>query len=266
MAEKDGTVIHGRNMDYTFFFKSHDKILNWPDVTYETIWVKDKKALFTSTGWPGHIGVSTGMRFDGWTIEQNTRKTTNRTNEENLAQAKRGGQAHNIFVRKILETVPQFELAVLAFNAANLMAPLYFVMSGPGPYQGAVLTMDRGGTHQIDTPPIIRLSQKDKLWHIVQTNDDMTKEPKDIRRPIANGLLELHRQREVDPEFVLTQMRTPPMFNLATVFTWLGKVSSGERYTFLPDETARTMHATKKTKTFMGKQRWLAPLGPDAYQ
>lgn len=261
-AENDGTVIHGRNMDYTFFFKAKDEVLNWPDVTYETVWLKGGRPLFTTTGWPGHIGASTGMRFNGWTVEQNTRKVSNFTNEQNLAQAKLGGLGHNMVLRKMLESIPSFEFAVIALYTANVMAPQYFIMSGTGPYQGAVITRDRGVEHKPDTPPVVRLSQSHKLWHVVQTNDDMNRAPADLRRPIANGLLEMHKQREVNPEFVLSNMRTPPLFNLATVFTWIAKVQSGEHYTFIPDQDAKTVHGLNRARSGRGLQRWLAPQGP----
>jgi hypothetical protein len=56
-ADQNGTVIHGRNMDYAFHFNYTNKttgetrVMNWPDVTHEVLFKRGGKPLFVSTAW-----------------------------------------------------------------------------------------------------------------------------------------------------------------------------------------------------------------------
>jgi len=89
-ALPNGTVMHGRNMDYALHFTMPDgTVKNWPDITFEYTMVRNGQPLIKGTGWPGSVGVHTAMRIGGWSFDQNTRPTNNIT--ENLAAAKLGG-------------------------------------------------------------------------------------------------------------------------------------------------------------------------------
>merc|ERR1719421_2548449 len=116
------------------------------------------------------IGVHTAMRPGGWTFEQNTR--TNNDVWENFEALKAGGKLFAEEVRSIMENVASFEDAIEAVTSTNWAAPQYFVMAGALPYEGAVVTIDRG-THRLPgTPPVQRLNAANSTWHLVQANDD----------------------------------------------------------------------------------------------
>merc|ERR1719409_1451193 len=71
----NGTVIHGRNMDYALHFKMPDgRKMNWPNVTYDAIMMKGGKPLIKAAMWPAMVGIHTAMRYGGWSLEQNTRQ------------------------------------------------------------------------------------------------------------------------------------------------------------------------------------------------
>merc|ERR1712079_860395 len=138
-------------------------------------------------------------------------------------------------VRKIMEYVPDFEDAVQQIYAVNYMAPQYFIMSGPGPYEGVVLTIDRGGVHDENTPPIQTISNNASgLWHLVQTNDDLLHKPQDSRRSTANWVLASAKQEAVSTDSVLEFMHTVPIYNPLTVFTWVAVPATGFYKTVLP--------------------------------
>lgn len=220
-AMPNGTVIHGRNMDYVFMFNARGKEMNWPDVTYEAEFSKGGKPLFISTQWPGHVGVDTAMRYDGWSFEQNTRIAHNEQ-DANLVALKEGrGETQTFVARRVMETVPDFETAVKTMYDYNLNAPSYFIMAGAKPWEGAILSMDRNGQHMPETPPIQRLDAASHRWFIIQTNDDAWHKPLDERSPYAHRMLIGHTQAEVDEAFVWSNIRAPPVFNDMTVFTTL---------------------------------------------
>jgi len=259
-AMANGTVMHGRNMDYGFHFTMPDgRTLNWPDVTFEATMMKGGRPLFKQTQWPGSVGVHTAMRFGGWSFEQNTRMT----NEwrANLNASKYGGQINGIVVRKIMETTPDFKTAVEKIYSAKFMAPQYFIMSGSGAFEGAVLTIDRLGKHKglPDTPPIQYLSNSSNTaWHLVQTNDDQLGIPLDSRRPVANYELSQVTQKIISEPNLLQFMHTPPLFNPQTVFTTVMVPASGYFKTLLPSDPPTAQEGINKViKVLTGRRNSL---------
>jgi len=235
-AMPNGTVIHGRNMDYSFHFDLNGESLNWPNVTYDVTFWRDNQPLMTSVNWPAMTGFHTAMRFGGWSFEQNTR--TSNELWANFDAMKAGGVGFALEIRSIMETTPNFEDALDLINRTNFMAPQYFIMAGALPYEAAIVSVDRGGQIQPGTPPVQRMNSDHNTWHLVQTNDDQNKESLDTRRPAANLLLEPLQNEVVDLNFVQNFMVQQPLFGPMTVFTWIVSPATGYHLTILPDETA----------------------------
>jgi len=165
------------------------------------------------------------MRFGGWSIQQNSRSALNDWHE-NLKVAKQGGQTfppETLVVRKVMDTVPHFKDAVAKINATKFMAPIYFIMSGTGPFEGAVLTIDRMANHTSSTPPVVKVSNTSTGWHLVQTNDDLganlSQPSLDPRRPIANYMLSGATQDIISVEHLMQFMHSSPLKNFQTVFS-----------------------------------------------
>merc|ERR1719188_1076432 len=78
IALKNGTVIHGRNMDYSFDFSTARKQYNWQDITFEAIFVRGGEPFIDSVQWLGHFGIHTAQRIGEWAFEQNTRAYNNK--------------------------------------------------------------------------------------------------------------------------------------------------------------------------------------------
>merc|ERR1740121_2562810 len=119
----------------------------------------------------------TGMRFGGWTFQQNTRRGLLPDTQVTLDSMLQGGWPFGLKARRIMEQVADFEEAVEAIYTARFAAPSYFIMSGPKPYEGAVVSVDRLDQQFIYpasaavTPPVLRLNQASGVWHILETND-----------------------------------------------------------------------------------------------
>jgi hypothetical protein len=246
-STRNGTVIHGRNMDYVLHFQITDKdtgmqkMLNWPDVTFEVMFKREGKPLFIATQWPLGIGVATAMRFNGWSFEQQTRTAKNDV-KLNLAAALQGGKAFSLLARRVMESTPDFSTAVDKLFSAKLIAPQYFIMSGKNPHEGAVLTVDRLGKHEADSPPIVRLNSSVHpsvhAWHLVQTNDDLLGAPLDRRRPEAEYVLnKWMSQDDISSSHMATFMSRPPVYIPGwTVYTTVMVPATGTYLTILPDE------------------------------
>jgi len=228
-AMPNGTVIHGRNLDYFGAeVEVNGTMLHYPEVTLRGMFTRGGEPLYTSVVWPGFIGMHTAMRFGGWSFEQNTR-------QHDVSASLRYGLAHPdstgyaLAARRVMETTPDFETAVERLYGLNLMAPSYFVVAGTEPYQGAVITLDAGGEHEAMTPRVVRLRNHtgmlrvhDRIagdWNILQTNDDLNKLPLDARRLLEEVALSRSTQGMVSPEWVLREMTSVPLYILTTVLT-----------------------------------------------
>mmetsp|Transcript_136810 Transcript_136810/g.424946 ORF Transcript_136810/g.424946 Transcript_136810/m.424946 type:complete len:449 (+) Transcript_136810:59-1405(+) len=235
-AMPNGTVVHGRNMDYSGFEATtpSGRVLHWPEVTAETTFLRGGKPLFLSVQWPIFVGVHTGMRFGGWTYEQNTRFHLLEPDVKYGLQ--HGGEGFGFVARRLLETTPDFESAVQEIYSAKFMAPMYHIMAGPGLYEGAVITSARGGEHPSSMPLITRLSDslpaiKDGMayqdWKVIQTNDDQGHAPLDHRRPVENAKLTQASQESISTSWMFNQMLDLPLFQFSTVFTTVFVPASG---------------------------------------
>lgn len=232
-AMPNGTVMHGRNMDYGITLPWMGTQIGWAEVTTDVIFHKSGKPLFESVTWPYQLGVHTGVRYDGWTYDQQTRD--NNVMLDNLAAIEAGALGSSFLVRTLMETVPDYDTAVQELWNAKLAAPQYFIMSGSKPFQGTSMAVDRMGAHLPGSPPLAQLN-KDGLWHIVQTNDDLNRPAEDERRPFAESKLALTSQTQVTPLWMFEQMRARPLFNEDTAFTWVASAATNYNAVLLPPQ------------------------------
>merc|ERR1719373_919051 len=139
-AMENGTTIHARNMDYPLQFEHKGKLIGWPELTIQVLFIRNKKPLYISVNWPNQLGIHTAMRFDGWSFEQNTRRTGFDV-EDNMEAGRRGGLLYGVLARQVMESVPDYATAVDTLHNANFMSSSYFILAGTGPYEAAVLSI-----------------------------------------------------------------------------------------------------------------------------
>jgi hypothetical protein len=166
--DEDGNVVHGRNMDIG---------LPVQNITAQVTWVRGGEPLLVTTQYLGYLGVHTGMRKGGWSVQANERVV--------LEPGPWGWQktilAHDVLsileghtpvgysLRQTLLNVATFEDAITALSDTKLVSPLYFIVAGAGVGEGAVVTRARSGLAN-NSNSVIRLSNE--KWNIVQTNWD----------------------------------------------------------------------------------------------
>ncbi|CAE7880786.1 Asah1, partial [Symbiodinium necroappetens] len=202
------------------------RILDLPDVTFTARYWKDGKVLMLAPSFLGWVGIHTGMRMDGWTFEQNMRHPLDRA--KSLQAFKAGkGDLYGWRVRQIMETSPTYQGALTSLTNTRVMAPMYFILSGKGKYEGAVITKDLGDDHLAGTPEVRQLNESDGTWYLLQTNDDVNKWPEDSRRPASKLMLASVNQTQVDQALVWKLIRSQTLVVPETVFTWVADSSTG---------------------------------------
>mmetsp|Transcript_33739 Transcript_33739/g.69067 ORF Transcript_33739/g.69067 Transcript_33739/m.69067 type:complete len:396 (-) Transcript_33739:80-1267(-) len=239
-ADVAGTVIHGRNLDFHFLYKMPDgNEHNFPDLAFNAIFWRQGKQLLMAPSFALFNGIHTGMRFDGWSFEQNTRFTND--HKLNLEELKRGGRLFGWTVRHYMQTIPDYKTALEKMSRSHWAAPQYFIMAGAGPFEGAVIAQDRGtGKSLADTPEIQHISKEAGVWNIVQTNDDSNKKADDPRRPLAQMMLRRQHQEDVSTSFMWRDIVSPELRNDMTVFTWVGVPKTHYWFTALRNESIPT--------------------------
>lgn len=240
-AMPNGTVVHGRNIDY-----EQDKLIKVSlkhNVTigggggfFDGVFKKGGRRVAEFIASTGSLGIHTGMAPGRFSINSNARGGADMDFfngvAENLKAAEAGAENFPWVMRRILLSAPDFKSALSAIEGANLNAPNYFILAGSEPYQGAVVTKDRMGTHEATTPPTQRLNASAGVWHLVQTNDDLLSDPLDARRGSALLRLSQSDQASVSLDFVEGEMRASPTTNSDTLLTWVADPKMGAHRVF----------------------------------
>jgi len=109
-----------------------------------------------------------------------------------------------------------FEDAVQLASTQRLIAPVYFILSGVNPGEGAVVTRNRTVADDV-----WRLDADAGRWFLVETNDDHWKPPQDARRDTANKAMNAIGQANIDITSIFGVISTQPVFNAETKYTIL---------------------------------------------
>lgn len=172
--KEDGTVYHGRNLDFSFA-----KYLQ--ALAYTGVFTKNGTEVFRAQTIAGYTAILTGMRKgpNGFTIEINTRFTDhwggNGDMLRNLFKEKR--EISGWTKRKILETKDNYEDAVEAFSNTPYAASEYNIVAGVG--KGVVLARNPDGlAYQLplakSEKDYVLMTNFDYIWHDVKELFDPT--------------------------------------------------------------------------------------------
>ena len=158
--QADGTIIHGRNLDFSF----SDEMRN---ITYIGNYYKDGVHLFDAVMFAADIGIYTGVRPGAFSISENDRqgKVTIDAILANIKMMFEGQDEISWITRQALTNCNNFECALNHFVSAPIIATGYLTMAGIKPYEGAIISRDKFGAAHIDM-------LSNKTWYLAQTNDD----------------------------------------------------------------------------------------------
>eukprot|EP00931_Biecheleriopsis_adriatica_P091848 TRINITY_DN6571_c0_g1_i1.p1 TRINITY_DN6571_c0_g1~~TRINITY_DN6571_c0_g1_i1.p1 ORF type:complete len:343 (+),score=58.58 TRINITY_DN6571_c0_g1_i1:268-1296(+) len=174
MDSRDGTVYHGRNLDFSF-------AKHLQPLVYVAVFMKNGSELFRAQTIAGYPQVLTGMRpgKDGYTMETNTRYLDHRGgNKEmlkNLFSEKRNLNGWS--KRKIMETIDNYDDAVQAFSTTPFVATEYNIISGVK--KGTVLAREPDGlAYQLPLNKsgkgYVIMTNFDYIWHDWKEHFDPT--------------------------------------------------------------------------------------------
>ena len=226
--DDNGTLFHGRNLDYTF----KDLIRNF---TINVEFQRKGQTVFMATTFAGMVGVLTGMRPGGVSISLDQRNTGEIWS--NFYDALKTG-FHGMVGVVLRETLSDISLnyndAVAKLTTTRLIAPCFLIIGGPGG-EGVVITRDRSKA--------IDVWHLNESWYLVETNYDHWKPPpaSDNRRDPAIKTLDSIGRSNITAGSLFKVLSTPPVLNTGTSYTTVMSCGSLSyyhdviRYPPLPD-------------------------------
>jgi N-acylethanolamine-hydrolysing acid amidase len=212
----NGTIYHGRNLDY-----------NFPDLLRDLTIIVDfqqgGQTVYSGTTFAGLIGLATAQKPHAYTISVNERNTG--TWWMNVFEALIAG-THGITVLLVRDVVSNkemdFESAVNSLANSHVIAPSYIIVGGAKPGEGVVITRDRTASKDLwRMNPESDNNTSSGSWYLVETNYDHWEPPPagDDRRDPAIKAMDGTTRAGVNATSLFKVLSTPPVLNDGTTYT-----------------------------------------------
>jgi len=137
----NNTVIHGRNLDFEFWG-------TFAELFSRVNWYRGEELVFSSDQVIGSVFVLTGMKNGKFAVHVDTRITHDYFKVFSSIFVKQVMPSAYL-VRKVLEEENSFSDAISRLSSTEITAPIYYVVSGPGPNDGAVIERTFDGVHNM---------------------------------------------------------------------------------------------------------------------
>lgn len=225
--QPDGTILHGRNLDYGIDGMENTSIeVHWVNST-----VDEDQTLYAGATFLGAVGVVNGYVPGGFSVSFNERDwgmadeyflNVTRPKQElrdlvgylhNLREGRHGAHASMMFLRSTLASQVDYSSALATLTTSALVSPLYFIVGGLSNNEGAVVT--RWSEHaQV-------WSLDDSAWYRLQTNYDHWKPPpsSDDRRTPGNANMQAVGPSDISLSSLYWVLSQVPTLNDITRFT-----------------------------------------------
>lgn len=239
--DANGNMLHARNLDFGLF-------LGW-DIANNTWTVSEMlrplilNVNFTRNGvlaykavsFAGFIGVFTGVKPNVFSLSMNERfevKGGYIGLFEWIIGTNRNQSWVTFLPRDLFEDNSiTYETALLKLANNPILAPCYYIVGGPEPMQGAVVTRDR------DKAADVWKLGTNNTWFLAETNYDHWVKPLfiDDRITPANKCMNLIGQQGLSFAGLFNVLSSKPVLNKLTVYTALMEVKTGRVETYVQD-------------------------------
>ncbi|XP_039268629.2 N-acylethanolamine-hydrolyzing acid amidase-like [Styela clava] len=206
-VDENGGLIHARNLDYVL----GDELRK---ITAEIEFHKSGETVFIGTTYVGYVGLLTAAKPNKFSLSGDQRNTGFLW--ENILAALEKSWPTMLMAREVVTKADNYESAIDMLQNAKTIAPIYFIVGGLKPQEGAIVVRDRWGA--VNVTRMIDTSHK---WFVVETNYDPWKTPPstDHRRDAAVKSMSEFGQDKMNPDNLYKVMSTPPVFNSETTYT-----------------------------------------------
>ncbi|XP_047572572.1 acid ceramidase [Lutra lutra] len=238
--DKEGHLLHGRNMDFGVFLGWNINNNTWvvteqlKPLTVNLDFQRNNKTVFKASSFAGYVGMLTGFKPGLLSLTLNERFNINGgyMGVIEWILGKKDAMWIGFITRSVLENSTSYEEAKNILTKTKILAPAYFILGGNKTGEGCVITRDR--KQSLD---VYELNTKQERWYVVQTNYDRWKSPffLDDRRTPAKMCLNQTTQENISFATIYDVLSTKPVLNKLTVFTALMDVTKDQYETYLRD-------------------------------
>ncbi|XP_076819004.1 N-acylethanolamine-hydrolyzing acid amidase-like [Clavelina lepadiformis] len=214
-SDKTGRLIHGRNLDYDI----GDRL---KPLTIQVDYQKNGKTLFMATTYAGYIGVITGQKNLAFSVSGDQRNSGHLW--ENLLSALEDSWPTFMLQRMVLEGARDYQAAVSLLSNTPTIAPVYFIVGGIRPGEGAIVVKDQRNLRNVTL-------MNDK-WYVLETNYDPWKAPpkSDDRRDAGIAAMNKVGRENMNPAELYKVLSVPLVFNSDTTYTTIMCAADPEVY------------------------------------
>ncbi|KAI3422297.1 hypothetical protein GPALN_012822 [Globodera pallida] len=206
-ANRDGQILHGRNLDYGW-----TQILK--DATIVVDYVRNGKVQYTGVQFVLYSGLLTGQRPRAFTLSLNARYSGGPWDNLLMGLLTRFRHPIAFELRKVLDSAENYQEAVDRLSHVTVMAPSYIIVGGQRG-DGAIITRDRFGVADVSF-----LDYLHHRWFLVETNNDPWEGKKDKRKKMATQCLRRVGQSHMSADALFSRVLSiPPVLNGETIFT-----------------------------------------------
>lgn len=222
---KDGTVLHGRNLDFWAGMGFTDSLKN---LTFIADFQSGGKTQFKTTGFAGYVGALSGIKPGGFSVTIDTRFYPGGIGqlfwEVIAAIEERNASMVSFLSRDVLTTKSDFGSALNALSNTELIADVYYILAGSKSGQGAVISRNR-----MNATDVWLLDPAGGRWFEVQTNYDHWQQPPwfDDRVVPANNALKALGQSRLSLDALFSVLSVKPVLNIQTTYTILAVPRNG---------------------------------------
>jgi len=220
--DSKGHIFHARNLDYSF----PDYLRN---MTVEIDFMSQGKLSYKATTYAGYVGILTGMRPGAFTVSIDERDQ-GKWWENALEFLKKEKMGMSFLIRDVLATPgANFSLALQRYSETQLIAPVYIILGGMLPGEGAIIT--RNQTHAVDVWMLFKGDLPDNFWRL-ETNYDHWKPvpPTDDRRTPGNLAMQTMGNTNITKDALYAVMSTPKVYNPSTTYTTVMSAQDPDMY------------------------------------
>ncbi|XP_004382838.1 acid ceramidase isoform X1 [Trichechus manatus latirostris] len=238
--DKEGHLLHGRNMDFGVFLGWNINNNSWviteelKPLTVNLDFQRNNKTVFKATGFAGYVGMLTGFRPGLFSLTINERFAMNGGYMGVLEWilGKKDATWIGFLTRSVLENSTSYEETKNILTKTKILAPAYFILGGNQSGEGCVITRDRKVSLDV-----YELNPKQGRWYVIQTNYDRWRNPffLDDRRTTTKICLNQTTQEKISLPTIYDVLSTKPVLNKLTIFTALMDVTRGQFETYLRD-------------------------------
>lgn len=204
-----GNLIHGRNLDYA----APDDLRK---ITIQVDFLRHGQVAYTTTTYAGFVGAITGYVPNLFTISGDERDKGSLL--DNLKALAKGDEFAFFLEREVLDKATSYNDAMQMIMKMPTIAPVYLILGGVRPNEGAVITKTAGGVANVTH---LGNNSVTPDWYIVETNYDLWDKPpaSDDRRDAAIKAMNEVGQANITADTLVQVLSTPPVFNYHTSYT-----------------------------------------------